>query len=182
MIKNWSRAILALIVLPIVVAVAAVLSTTPYLVIAIIFPLLVKVLLLNFNKKSTVKFFFHQEPNVVYAGDEVVIRARMTIEQGLGLYFIRLPVMDSFKLLDEDTNDHIIFKGLSKVEHLEYVYKMRALRRGIFKFPDISFSFHPPLSLARGEQGSVPSNIEIKVLPRVNLLKRSQVSLRSLHE
>jgi uncharacterized protein (DUF58 family) len=182
MIKNWSRAILALIVLPIVVAVAAVLSTTPYLVIAVLFPLLLIALLLNYNTKSTVKFFLHQEPNVVYAGDEVVIRARVTIEQGLGLYFIRLPATDSFELLDEDTNVHIIFKGPRKVEQREYVYKMKALRRGIFKFPDISFSFYPPLNLARGEQGSVPSNIEIKVLPRVNLLKRSQVSLRSLHE
>ena len=182
MIKNWSRAILALIVLPIVVAVAAVLSTAPYLVIAVLFPLLLIALLLNYNTKSTVKFFLHQEPNVVYVGDEVVTRARVTIEQGLGLYFIRLPAMDSFELLDEDTNVHIIFKGLRKVEQREYVYKMKALRRGIFKFPDISFSFYPLLSFARAEQGSVPSNVEIKVLPRVNVLKRSQVSLRSLHE
>jgi uncharacterized protein (DUF58 family) len=183
MIKNWSRAILALTVLPIVVAAVAVLSTSPYLVIAVLFPLLLIALLLNYNAKPVVRFALEQEPSgVVYVGDEVTFRAIVSMEQGLGLYFIRLPASDSFELQDEDTNVHIIFKGLRKMEQREYVYKMKALRRGIFKFPDISFAFYPPLSLSRKVEGSVPSNLEIKVLPKVNLLKRSQVSLRSLHE
>jgi len=38
------------------------------------------------------------------------------------------------------------------------------------------------LSFSRSEHGEVPTNFAIKILPKIQLLKRSQVSLRSLHE
>jgi uncharacterized protein (DUF58 family) len=187
MIKNWSRTILALIVLPIVVAPAAVLSTTPYLVVAVLFPLIFLAMLLNYNVKPRIRFLLfreeeEEESNAVYVNDTISIRARVIIEGGLGLYFVRLPSMNSFELVDEDTNVHIIFKGLRKVEQREYVYRMKALRRGIFRLPDITYTFYPPLGFSRGEQETFQSDMEIKVLPKISLLKRSQVSLRSLHE
>lgn len=182
MIKNWSRAILALIVLPIVVAVSAVLSTMSSLVIATLFPLLLVALLLNFNAKSRITVSIEGERNVVYVGDEVSFRATVTVEEGFGLLFLRLPATDSFELMEKDTNVHILFKGFRKVEQRSYVYRMKALRRGVFKLPDISYSYYPPLSVSHIDRGSLHSNIQIKVLPKVQILKRSQVSLRSLYE
>jgi uncharacterized protein (DUF58 family) len=183
MIKNWSRTILALIVLPIIITVAAVISTSPYLVVAVLFPLMLIAILLNYSGRPKVTFLLlNEEINVVYVGDIVSFRAQVIIENGTGLYFLRLPALDSFELLEDDTNVHIIFKSLTKVEKREYVYRMKALRRGVFKFPDISYTFYPLLGLSKGEEGTSSPDMVIKVLPKINLLKRSQVNLRSFYE
>jgi uncharacterized protein (DUF58 family) len=182
LIKNWSRLVLALIVLPILVAVVAVLSTSSYLVVAVIFPLVLLALLLNYTPKPAIKFTFDGVNDVAYVGDEVSFRAKVRIEEGFGLFFIRLPAVDTFELVEEETNVHLVFKGFRKVEEREYEYKMKALRRGVFRFPPISYSYYPPLSFSRSERDEVPSNFSIKILPKIQLLKRSQVSLRALHE
>lgn len=182
MIRNWSRLVLALIVLPILVAIVAVLSTSSYLVVGVIFPLVLVAFLLNYNPKPLIKFTFEGEHDVAYVGDDISFKAKVRIEEGFGLFFIRLPAVDTFELGEEETNVHLVFKGFRKIEEREYTYKMKALRRGIFQFPQISYSYYPPLSFSRSEHGEAPSNFEIKILPKIQLLKRSQVSLRSLHE
>ncbi len=183
MIKNWSRLVLALIVLPILVAIVAVLSTSSYLVVGVIFPLVLLAFLLNYTPKPVIKFTFEGDQDVAYVGDEVNFKAKARIEEGFGLFFIRLPAIDTFELdEEEETNVHLVFKGFRKIEEREYKYKMKALRRGLFQFPPISYSYYPPLSFSRSEHGEVPSNFAIKILPKIQLLKRSQVSLRSLHE
>ncbi len=168
--------------LPIVVAVAAVLSTTPTLVMGSLFPLILIAILLNFDSKSQIQISLEAEKGVLRVGDEISFRAKVSVEGGFGLLFVKLPAVDSFELLDdEETNVHLMFKGFRKIEHREYNYRMKALRRGIFQFPDISYIYYPPLSLTR-TLGTSPSKVELRVLPKVQLLKRSQLSLRSLYE
>jgi uncharacterized protein (DUF58 family) len=169
-------------VLPIVVAVAAVLSTTPTLVMGSLFPLILIALLLNFDSKSQIQISFEAEKGVLRVGDEISFRAKVSVERGFGLLFVKLPAVDSFELLgDDETNVHLMFKGFRKIEHRVYTYRMKALRRGIFQFPDVSYIYYPPLSLTR-TLGTSPSNVELRVLPKVQLLKRSQLSLRALYE
>ena len=160
----------------------AVISTSRYLVIGAIFPFVLVAFLLNFNPKPLVKFSFSSDHDIAYVGDEISLKAKVRIEEGFGLFFIRLPAVDTFELEGEETNVHLVFKGFRKVEEREYDYKLKALRRGVFRFPDISYSYYPPLSLSRSEHGAVPSDFVIKVLPKIQLLKRSQASFRSLHD
>jgi uncharacterized protein (DUF58 family) len=164
----------------VIVAVSAVISTVDYLVVAIIFPLAFVGFLLILDQKIDARVVVSSDHSTAYIGDAIEFKGSIEIKRGFGLIFIRFPTDPRFELID-GTNVHVIFKGIG-VKSSEYSYKLRALRRGIFEFPAVSFSFYPSFGLLDKTETKLPSGISLRILPRIAIPRKGQLRIRSLQE
>jgi uncharacterized protein (DUF58 family) len=178
LIKDWSRAVVSLLVLPIVVTIVAIISSDPALIIAVIFPLAFVAILVALDQKIEIKVATICSQTLVHVGDEITIDSTVKIGRGFGLVLLRLPTSEKFELVGESTNVHVLFKGLKPIDR-KYSYRLKALRRGLFKLSDVPYTYYPTLGLINKSEGIFPSGIDIKVLPTIKILRKSQLRVRS---
>lgn len=166
--------------IPVIVAIAAVVSSVPYLVVAIIFPLVFVGFLLVLEQKLQATVTVSPNTSTAYVGDEVEFKGSVSVTRGFGLLFVRFPTDPRFDIVD-GSNVHVLFKGLAN-RSAEYTYKLRALRRGVFEFPAISFSFYPSFGLLDKSETKIQTNISLRVLPKIVVPRRGQLRIKSLQE
>jgi uncharacterized protein (DUF58 family) len=164
----------------VIVAISAAISTVPFLVVGIIFPLVFIGFLLLLDQKFLATCSVSAEASTAYVGDAIQFKAKIEIKRGLGLAFIRFPTDPRFELVD-GTNVHVIFKGMG-TKTRDYSYKLRALRRGIFDFPAASISFYPSFGLLDKTEIRIPSEITLRILPKIAVPRKGQFRIRSLQE
>lgn len=157
-------------------AVFAALSTIPALAAAVLFPLLFVAFVLYLDRPAKVDVSV-ETPSLAYVGDDIEISAKVKVEKGFGLFQFQLPTQDKFELV-KGTNVHIVFKGLAPVER-EYKYTLNALRRGSFAFSKIGYTYSPTLGALRQKIGIISFDKSIDVLPKVKVLKKSQLKIRA---
>lgn len=181
MVREWSRVVISLLVLPVVVTIAAIISSDPALILGIIFPLVFIAILLSLDKKAVLQITISQlSSDVLRVGEELKLEANVSIPQGFGLIVFRFPTSERFEITD-GTNVHTVFKGLQPIER-KYSYRLKALRRGNFQFSNIQYTYYPALGLLNKSEGIVPVNMTIKVLPNIRILKKSQIRTRSRYQ
>ena len=161
-----------------IVTAVAVVSTVPYLVVGIIFPILFVAALFMLDQKVQISMKASAR-DTAYVGEEVKLEANIVVSKGFGLVMLHLPSSDEFDLID-GTNVHVIFKGFG-VEERHYEYRLKALRRGVFSFNEATYSYYPSMGLLNKTEEKIPLGLEVKVLPRINALARSRMRLKSLH-
>ena len=177
MVREWSRTVISLLALPIVVTVAAVISSVPSLVIAIFFPLLLVTLLLFLDEKVQLRVSASVSDDIVKVGDEITVDASVSVTRGFGLILFKFPSDPKFDTID-GTNVHLIFKSFGPIEQ-KYSYKLKALRRGLVDFPEITYSYYPALGLLNKTEEKIPIDREIKILPNIQILRKSQMRTKS---
>ncbi|MGC8506212.1 MAG: DUF58 domain-containing protein [Thermoplasmata archaeon] len=164
MVNQWTKSLMAILVAGSIVAIGAAVSTTPSLVAGILTIAVFLIILYEMETNPDIKFEI-KYPDKAYVGDTISITASISIKRGIGLFDISLPIVDSFDLL-EGNNVHIVYKGLRYLE-VEFDYKVRAMRRGIFQVGIVSFNYFPSMGIINGISDSVDLKKEIEITPRI---------------
>lgn len=178
MFREWSSQIIALIVIATIVIVVAAISTVRALTAAVIFSLVFAAVLLYLDQPVQADVVIDM-PERAYVGDDVEVRATVRMNKGLGMILFRLPSQERFELVN-GTNVHGFFKGFKTVER-KYSYTLKPLRRGSFKFSKVNYTYYPTLGALKQKSVALPVEKEIEVLPRVKVLNKSQLKVRSTH-
>jgi uncharacterized protein (DUF58 family) len=176
--KEWSSQIIALIVIATIVTVVAAISTERALILAVIFPLGFAAVLLFLDQPAEAIISI-DVPERVYVGDNVEVRVTARIDKGLGMILFRFPSQERFELIS-GTNVHCLFKGLRAVEG-NYSYTLKPLRRGSFQFSKVNYTYYPTLGALKLKIASLPLERKIEVLPKIKVLNKSQLKIRSTH-
>jgi uncharacterized protein (DUF58 family) len=161
-----------------VVIIVAAIAQQPFLILGVIFPLLFVAILLELEREVKVNVQVTAE-NMIFVGDELSVEARAKVTEGFGLVTLELPSQDGFEVTD-GTNVHVIFKGFGAIDRT-FNYKMRALRRGIFSLPKVTYTYYPSLGLLNKVERTIPVDLQVKVRPKLRILRKSQMKLKSKH-
>jgi uncharacterized protein (DUF58 family) len=174
--KDSIRMVVILTAVPIFMAVIAVLTTSKWYILTIIFPLIVITMALGLSERPRVMITLHVDKDVMYVGDELEVRLTVNVDGGFGLLMIRAPpipgssMAEGFNLV-KGTNVHIVFKGFGKVSR-EFNYTLRAVKRGYYSLDSIEYVFYHGLGIHEPIKGSVKTDSSIQVLPRVKIVRR----------
>lgn len=186
MVKEIARSYYRLLFLPVVVSVVAVLSTSKYLVLVILFSALLVFLALYTDSSPSVSAAVSIERATVFAGDEVELVARFRINGGLGLVTLAAPpasyaeegVYREVLEVVDGKSAIVAFKGLRGAER-EIRVRLRALRRGSYELGRVRYAYHHLFGL-RVVEGEVDSRVVLTVLPRYRVLRRWAGVIRPL--
>jgi uncharacterized protein (DUF58 family) len=176
--REWSSQIIALIVLATIVIVVSAISTVRALTAAVIFSLVFAAVLLYLDQPVEADVAIDL-PEKAYVGDDVEVRVAVRVSKGLGMILFRFPAQERFEL-SSGTNVHGLFKGLDQAER-KYAYVLKPLRRGSFQFSKVNYTYYPTLGALKQKSVTLPHVKEIEVLPRVKVLNKSQLKIRSTH-
>ncbi|MGC8542856.1 MAG: DUF58 domain-containing protein [Vulcanisaeta sp.] len=175
--REFSRVIVVLTVLPIFMALVAVLTASRWYVLSILFPLIIIVIALALSGKPTINITLSLDNDVMYVNDELNIKLKVSVHGGFGLLLIRAPPMpdtsmsEAFELI-RGNNVHIVFKGFRNVNR-EYQYTLRALRRGKYMLDRVEYTYYNALGIHEPVKYSLSISKEIQVLPRVKIVRRA---------
>jgi uncharacterized protein (DUF58 family) len=176
--KEWSTQIIGLIVLATVIIVVAAISTVRALTAPVIFSLAFAAVLLYLDQPVEADISI-DVPDRAYVGDAVEVRVMARVDKGLGMILFRFPSQERFELVS-GTNVHGLFKGFGVVER-KYSYTLKPLRRGSFVFSNVNYTYYPTLGALKQKIATLPMERKIEVLPRVKVLNKSQLKIRSTH-
>lgn len=158
------------------IVIAGVISEVKTIFAALFFPVIFFALIAYQEMKLDIEIEYSL-PTRAKVGDEVNISVTITCKKGMGLINVDMPTFREIEIVD-GTNVHIMYKGL-KENRVEYVYRARAIRRGIFKYEDINVEYSPLFGRKNRKLITKKVNTNITVLPPIKVLKKSQFQLKS---
>lgn len=179
MVREITKSYYLLLSLPIFIAVFAVLTTVKELTMVIVFSALMVFLALYTNTEPTITISLDVPKRRVFVGDVVEVVVRVTVNGGLGLIMLAAPpasyvdnkaYRESFKVVDGKAA-HVVFKGFKKIER-EFRFKVKALKRGVYEFGDVVYTYHHIFGLMIIEN-KVDNHIKLSVVPKYRFIRRN---------
>lgn len=176
MMREFSRVPLLLILLPMVMAVAAVLTVSKPYILSILFPLITLVMALGLAGKPTISITLNVDRDVMYVGDELNMELNVRVHGGIGLLVIRAPpnpdtsMAEGFELV-RGNNVHVVFKGFNDVSR-RFTYVLRAVKRGTYALGSVDYTYYNIFGIHEPIRGSVRLKGDIKVMPRIKIVGR----------
>ena len=163
-------------VMPIFLAVIAVLATSKLYAIAITFPLLVVIIALALSERPQILINLSIDRDVMYVGDELNVKLTVNIHGGFGLLMIRAPPLPNSSMAEgfdlvRDTNVHVMFKGFKDIKR-EFNYVLRAVKRGYYDLGSVEYVFYNGLGIHEPIRGSIRVDRAVQVLPRIKIVRR----------
>ncbi|BDR91272.1 DUF58 domain-containing protein [Vulcanisaeta souniana] len=178
MVREITKSYYLLLAIPIFVAIMAIIATAKELLMAVIFSALMVFLALITDMKPVITMNIDLPRTRVFAGDEVEARVRVRVKGGLGLVSIATPpasygdsrrYKEGFDVVNGKAAQ-IVFKGFSDVER-EFKFKVKALKRGVYDFGRIRYTYHHLFGL-RIIEDEVNDDIKLVVMPRYRIIRR----------
>ncbi|CCC80958.1 DUF58 domain-containing protein [Thermoproteus tenax] len=174
--REGLRLLLYLLVLPIVAGLISALTTSIWLIPAVLFPAIAAALLLLVSAEPEVKVSYQLERNTARIDDEVKAKVRVEARRGFGILLVRAPPIPGTRMAEafevaEGNNVFVFFKGLGPLAQ-EVEYKLKPVVRGRYELGAVEYSFYNALHLHKPLEGRLQLDGEIQVLPRVKIVNR----------
>lgn len=99
-----------------------------------------------------------------WAEDEVEMKLKVKVKEGIGTVAVRDELPDIFRLVD-GSNFQILWKGFGEMEEI-LTYKVRVPKRGLYKLPELGWESEHALFLKATRSGSSGEEREMIVRPR----------------
>ncbi len=146
LMREISKILLLLVLLPMVMAVIAVLTTSKLYILFILFPLTTLVIALSLGDKPIISITLSADKSVMYVDEELNIELNVEAHGGFGLLIIRAPPIPSTSMVEgfelvRGNNVHIIFKGFGDVKR-RFTYTLRAVKRGNYSLGGIDYVYY----------------------------------------
>ncbi len=180
--KELTKSTIILVTLPISMAILAVLTTSKWFVIPILFPLFVVFFILNLNEKPKVNISVEVDKKVLYVDENLRIKLKVSVTKGYGLILIRgppipkTPMAEGFELV-KGTNVHVIFKGFKDV-YREFEYSLKAVKRGYYSLEGVTYTFYHPFGVVENIKAQIRVDEKIQVLPKIKIISRLPINIR----
>ena len=179
MVREISKSYYLLMAIPIFTAIIAFIATARELLMAVIFSAIMVSLAMVTNTSPTITVELQVPRARVFAGDEVEVRARVSVRDGFGLISIAMPPatygdMARYREGFEVTSGkaaQVFFKGFGNVER-EFRFRVRAMKRGVYDFGRVRYAYHHLFGL-RIIEDEVDEGIRLIVMPRYRIIRRS---------
>lgn len=176
--REISRILLLLVLLPMVMAVIAVLTTSKLYILSILFPLITLVIALSLSDKPIISIILNTDKSVLYVDEELNIELNVKVHGGFGLLIIRAPpipstsMVEGFELVRGGNNVHVIFKGFGDVNR-RFTYTLRAVKRGNYSLGGIDYVYYNILGgVHEPIKGFIKLEEGVQVIPRIKIVRR----------
>ncbi len=166
---NWMRWLFAFIFLPIILSIItgdvgiAYISLLPASALA--FAIL-------FEPPSGFRGEREVEKTLLHTGDETEVRVKLSVEKGSGSVVVGDVLPPSFELV-EGKNRHVFFKRPGEQLEVEYRYRVRALKRGVYFIPPLEVEGKHLLGIESSKYAVVSDSVEVRVSPRAIEIRKS---------
>ncbi|WP_054850247.1 hypothetical protein [Vulcanisaeta sp. JCM 14467] len=146
---------------------------------AVVFSAIMVSLAMATNTSPTITVELQVPRTRVFAGDEVEVRARVSVRGGFGLISIAMPpatyggvarYREGFEVVSGKAAQ-VFFKGFGNVER-EFRFRVRAMKRGVYDFGRVRYAYHHLFGL-RIIEDEVDEEIRLIVMPRYRIIRRS---------
>ena len=178
MVKEIVRSYYLLLAIPVFVAIMAFITTAKELLMAVVFSALMVFLALATDTELSITVSADLSRTRVFAGDEIEAWVRVRVRGGLGLISIAMPPVsygdsrryrEGFEVVSGKAAQ-ILFKGFRDVER-EFKVRVKALRRGIYEFGRVKYTYHHLFGL-RIIEGEFDEGVRLVVMPRYRIIRR----------
>ena len=174
--REFSKTLLLLMLLPMIIATIAVLTTSKPYILSILFPLILLVVALGLGDKPTISITLNADKSVMYVGEELNIELNVKIHGGFGLLIIRAPPIPDTSMaegfeLAKGNNVHVIFKGFSDVNR-KFTYVLKAVKRGNYSLGGIDYVYYNALGIHEPIKGFIKLEESVQVIPRIKIVRR----------
>ncbi|WP_243666911.1 hypothetical protein [Vulcanisaeta sp. JCM 16159] len=174
--REISKTLLLLILLPMVMAVITVLTTSKLYILSILFPLITLVIALSLSDKPTISITLGTDKSVLYVDEELNIELNVDVHGGFGLLIIRAPPIPSTSMAEgfeliKGNNVHVIFKGFGDVNR-RFTYVLRAVKRGNYSLGGIDYIYYNILGIHEPIKGFIKLEGYVQVIPRIRIVRR----------
>ena len=176
MITSWHKQNFILVFLSSLIVLAGVISEVKTIFAALFFPVILFAFIALQEIKPEIEIEYSL-PSRAKVGDEMDISVTVNCKRGMGLINLDMPTFREMEIVD-GTNVHVLYKG-SKAVNREYSYRVRAIKRGIYKFTDINIEYSPLFGRKNRKLINEHVNASIVVLPLIKVLKKSQFQIKS---
>ncbi|BDR91293.1 DUF58 domain-containing protein [Vulcanisaeta souniana] len=174
--RDVSKIIIILALLPMIMAVMAILTVSRPYIIPALFPLIIIIIALGLSGKSTIRLSLGIDRDVMYVGDELHVELNVYVHGGFGLLVIRAPpgpgsfMAEGFEVTSGN-NVHVFFKGFSDVSR-RFEYTLRAVKRGIYGLGSIEYTYYHVFGIHEPIKGTISLEKTIQVIPRIKIVRR----------
>nr|KJR72354.1 MAG: PepX protein [Vulcanisaeta sp. AZ3] len=174
--RDVTKALLILTVLPIFMAILAALTVSRWFVLAMVFPLVVVAMAMSLGGRPRIMIKLNVDRYVMYVNDELKIKIEVEVNGGFGLLILRAPpapkssMAGAFEVI-KGTNVHVAFKGLKNL-HRRFEYTLRAVKRGEYALEGVEYLYYSGLGIHEPIRDFVEVKDVVKVLPRIKIVRR----------
>ena len=178
MVREINKSYHLLMAIPIFTAIMAFIATARDLLMAAIFSAIMASLAMATNTNPTITVDLHIPRTKVFAGDEVEVRARVSVRGGFGLISIAMPpatyggmarYREGFEVVNGRAAQ-VFFKGFRDVER-EFSFRVKVMRRGVYDFGRVRYAYHHLFGL-RIIEDEADEGFRLIVMPRYRLIRR----------
>ncbi len=176
MVKEWSKSLLAMILVGALSGTTAIITTNRFLATSILFVAFTIIALYSLDRegKFSVGAVF---PSKAKAEDPIEFTMQARSESGFGFYLVELPLPEAF-LLREGSNIHAIFKGFRKGSW-KFTFRAAGMRRGTFLLDHVNYTYYPALGVINKKDGKLETGGELEILPKLSIPKLRVKRLKS---